>query len=762
MRSTRRSLHATILSLLLTPFGAAHSVRAEDDYADEYDVKARVVRVSLIKGEASLKRNGNSDWERARLNFPLVEGDTVSTDRDSRLEIQIDARNFVRLEANSILRIVTLRDEGVALSVVEGTASVRLAKFDRDHEYFEVDAPKVTMAAEKKGLYRIDVPREGRVRLTVRDGGRARIYSENSGFALRDGRAAELIVDGSNDGDWELLAAGQNDAWDSWVDDRERYLAQRMRHDSQYYDNYVWGAEDLDAYGNWAYVNDYGWIWRPHVTVINNYHNWAPYRHGSWTWCPPYGWTWVGYEPWGWAPYHYGRWVYYDNYWAWCPRSQYYRNRSWWRPALVAFHISFGNHISWYPLSYHHRDPRSRHYGAQDRLRPLRRDELANLRRVNPAYLRAVTGVSAKDFGADSGKLRAADEVSARRVMSGEPLRGDLPVRPGNAISDRGGSGERSERVTVARPARVAPAVELPGRSTGAAVRTPGVALDNELRRSRVFNGRDPRPQIPVENTAPGVIERATEARPTGAVARPARPVRVPEDRGDEINRGREGSDNSNERLTRPIQTSPRQEVPAAPDTIETAPRERRPISAPSRPSAVDNGTPAESPDRPERTERPERIEPRSDRPTRPQRNEDPVDRPPVDRPSVDGPPVDRPIDRPERRERTESPAPRRSEPPTQRSEPAPHYEPPPQRSEPVRNEPSHRSEPPPQRSEPVRHDPPPRSEPPPQRSEPAPQRSEPPPQRSEPAPQRSEPAPQRSEPARPERDRPRDQRLNR
>ncbi len=185
MRSTRRSLHATILSLLLTPFAASHSVRAEDDYTEEYDVKARVVRVSLIKGEVSIKRNGNSDWERAQLNFPLVEGDTVSTDRDSRLEIQIDARNFVRLEANSILRIVTLRDEGVALSVVEGTVSVRLAKLDRDHEYFEVDAPKVTLAAEKKGLYRIDVPRDGRVRLTARDGGRARIYSETSGVARR-------------------------------------------------------------------------------------------------------------------------------------------------------------------------------------------------------------------------------------------------------------------------------------------------------------------------------------------------------------------------------------------------------------------------------------------------------------------------------------------------------------------------------------------------------------------------------------------------
>jgi hypothetical protein len=475
MRSTRRSLDATILSLLLMLFATASSVRAEDDYADEYVEKARVVRISLIRGEANLKRNGNSEWERARLNFPLVEGDTVSTDRESRLEIQIDARNFVRLESNSILRIVTLRDEGVALSVVEGTVSVRLARFDRDREYFEIDAPKSTMAAEKTGLYRIDVARDGRVRLTARDGGRARIYSETSGFSLRDGRTAELIVEGAEAGDWELLAAGPRDSWDSWVDDRERYLAQRMRYDNKYYDDYVWGAEDLDAYGTWAYVKDYGWIWRPHAAIINNYHDWVPYRHGYWTWCPPYGWTWVGYEPWGWAPYHYGRWVYYNNYWAWCPRSQYYRHRSWWRPALVAFHISFGDHISWYPLSYHHRDPRSRHYRDRDRLTPLRERELANLRRINPAHLRAVTSARTSDFGSGAGRFQTADQTLARRVMSTEPVRGDLPLMPAR-ISGGGPSstvsGDSSGRMITSRPARVTPSVEVTDRQTGAAIRS--------------------------------------------------------------------------------------------------------------------------------------------------------------------------------------------------------------------------------------------------------------------------------------------------
>src|SRR5258705_10478240 len=201
MRSSR--LNASLLLLILAVFSTTITARTADDDADEYDVKARVVRVSLVTGEVSLKRNGNTEWEPVRLNFPLVEGDTVSTDQDSRLELQIDARNFVRLGGRTVLRIVTLRDEGVALSVVEGTATVRLAKFDREDGYFEIDGPKTTFAAEKKWLYRIDVPREGRVGFTVRDGGSARIYSDTSGFALREGRSAERPSEEGNASAWE-------------------------------------------------------------------------------------------------------------------------------------------------------------------------------------------------------------------------------------------------------------------------------------------------------------------------------------------------------------------------------------------------------------------------------------------------------------------------------------------------------------------------------------------------------------------------------
>src|SRR5688572_6202717 len=524
-----RVFPATLLSLLLTLFATSTIALAADDTELEYDVTARVVRVSLIKGEVSVKRQGSSEWESAKVNLPLVEGDTIATGNGARAEIQIDARNFARLDSDSILKIVTLRTEGIALSLSRGTAAVRLARFDRDREYFEIDAPKTTVAAEKKGLYRLDVAPSGRVQITVRDEGRARIYSETSGFIVRDGQTATLDFSASEEGDWQFAQAPAKDGWDDWVTNREAYLAARLRYDDRvrYYDSDLWGAEELDAYGDWAYVNDYGWIWRPHVTVINNYHNWAPYRHGYWTWCPPYGWTWVGYEPWGWAPYHYGRWVYYNNYWAWCPRGPNHR-RSWWRPALVAFiRMGFGSSYCWYPLPYHYPDPRSRHYGRDERdnrLRSLRPDELARLRRVDPAYFRAVTSQPASQFGSPNARPQPASTELARRVVDMEPVRADLPVRPSGTLDRTDpATGDRQARNAVARPAPVSPSLQE--RPTGAAVRRPGVALDEELRRTRVLNGRE---LIRPANPSGGVSTGGSGESVTGAVMRQPRPVREP------------------------------------------------------------------------------------------------------------------------------------------------------------------------------------------------------------------------------------------
>ena len=68
---------------------------------------------------------------------------------------------------------------------------------------------------------------------------------------------------------------------------------------------------DLAPYGDWIYLDAYGWVWRPADAASPE---WRPYTDGLWVWTSSYGWYWQAYEPWGWAPFHYGRWTYYPAY----------------------------------------------------------------------------------------------------------------------------------------------------------------------------------------------------------------------------------------------------------------------------------------------------------------------------------------------------------------------------------------------------------------------------------------------------------------
>ncbi|MCA1634561.1 MAG: FecR domain-containing protein [Acidobacteria bacterium] len=712
---TGKPLFVALLSLLLIFLltGATTLAAEEDVKESEYEEKARVMRVTLLKGEVSLRRDGNVEWETAKINLPLVEGDTLATGRDSHMEIQVDARNFVRLGENSVLKVVTLRDEGVAVSLSEGTATLRLARFDPDREYFEIDAPKTTVAAEKRGLFRLDVSPEGVVRVTVRDDGRARIYSQTSGFVLRNNRTARLTYDAQGEGDWELSAASSSDGWDNWNDERERFLASRLRYEGRerYYDPEVWGAEELDVYGDWSYTPDYGYVWRPHVTVINNYPDWAPYRYGHWRWVAPYGWTWIPDEDWGWAPYHYGRWVYLNGYWCWAPRGYgYHYRRAWWRPALVAFvyiNTSYGHQVCWYPLRHGQRDPRGRWWSRQfDRLEPLRRNDLSNLRRSNPALLRAVSTLPAREFGAQHQRARSATADIAQRALSEEPVRGRLRVTPsdvervrapragapGSEGRDRraessstgtgAGSSDRRAGLNIARPAPIGPARSLPDRATGAAPRTPGAPLDAELRRTRVFNGREPRPQ---SNPSAGSNESGAAAEAgTGAVLRPSRPERRPSasSGGDGEGNGEPGAGASPSTRVRPTRPTERTEEPRSAPGEVLMPGARRPDGS----VRGNSDSPRVRPDRPnmDRTNSPEvfeRPEPRT-RPSGPESRAEPTER----REEAPAPRLERHIPREERApERTTAPSPReeRVAPPPREERPAPaREEPPAQREE--------------------------------------------------------------------------------
>ena len=98
----------------------------DDDETPE--VTARVARISFLRGDVQVRHADSQDWERATNNLPIVEGDEINADSNARLEVQFDSRNYLRLAENGYLKVTTLRDEGIALSLPNGFASTAFRK----------------------------------------------------------------------------------------------------------------------------------------------------------------------------------------------------------------------------------------------------------------------------------------------------------------------------------------------------------------------------------------------------------------------------------------------------------------------------------------------------------------------------------------------------------------------------------------------------------------------------------------------------------
>ncbi len=519
------------------PAAAINNAARDDDVPE---VTARVARISFIRGEARVRRSGGAEWEKAALNLPIVEGDEIATDGDARVEIQFGKDQHLRLAENSYLKIVNLKDAGIAVSLSLGTLNLRVTAFDKDKSFFEIDAPKTTMAVQRSGAYRVDAGKEGsaEVRVSAGSGGEARVYSDNAGFTLKNGRSTRIFIDGANAGEWETADASRfGDDFDTWSADRDSAIAKRLKdaYYDKYYDNDIYGADDLSDNGQWVYTKNYGYVWRPFPASIGRYADWSPYRYGHWRWIPPFGWTWVNDEPWGWATYHHGRWFYDDGYWNWSPYGYYRQTRSWWSPALVVINI-VNNNVCWYPIGYHHRN----RYRGWDRPRdpvidgretvgilgrvktPIRnpRTDPSDLSKRTPVDLEelpadrippgGVVTTDKKDFGTTTKGIRRAPMDIARSVLAkktDDPNGPDLPIYAD--VSRRIGRDISTERPDVDGSV-------FKGR-LGAEQRKSEKPMDNELRTTRIFGGRQPKD----ESVNPGDMTPVRESRKTGAVERP-------------------------------------------------------------------------------------------------------------------------------------------------------------------------------------------------------------------------------------------------
>ncbi len=359
--------HGTIVAAVFALIaGVGVWFYAKHETAVEAEALPNAARIQRVEGEVAYcddraNTDANSQWTAATANQPFSEGDRIYTRDKSRASLAFSGRNFARLDPNTSLDVVCLKDRRTQVAMRDGSAMFDVGYLE-PNELFEVATPNGAVDFDQPGLYNVGFNNNGGVIVSVLSG-LARVVGQQGSGEINKGEMMTLL--GQTAAEVALTRLNRQDAGYQ-VDDYYRYQYPNSYDgrysnydaylsDPNYYDPYqrnasykyassnIPGLNDLDAYGDWQNVSGYGYAWRPRVDT-----GWVPYQQGQWTNNYPYGPTWVSSEPWGYAPYHYGRWTNVSNQWYWIPDAV--NTTPSYAPALVAFVSLDANQTGWVPL----------------------------------------------------------------------------------------------------------------------------------------------------------------------------------------------------------------------------------------------------------------------------------------------------------------------------------------------------------------------------------------------------------------------------
>lgn len=308
------------------------------------DPPTTVARISAIEGPVSLSPQGGS-WIDAELNRPVIPGDSLWADANTRMELQLDAA-VLRIADGTALRLASLDNNAAQFELPQGRLYLHVFKFASNQTY-EVDTPNAVFTTSEPGSYLIEVDSEtNKTTVSVFEGTGSLYGQTGESVTLITPKTYVLI--GNDITQLQTMELIGGDDFISWCQSRDEKLEQAYAEPIAA--PKVVGYGDLNTYGTWTDDPDYGHIWSPSSVS----EDWAPYREGHWESIEPWGWTWIDDEPWGFAPYHYGRWLYVHGHWYWVPGPMDVEPV--YAPALVVF-IGSGDYmvadndfVAWFPL----------------------------------------------------------------------------------------------------------------------------------------------------------------------------------------------------------------------------------------------------------------------------------------------------------------------------------------------------------------------------------------------------------------------------
>jgi hypothetical protein len=566
---------------------------------NDQDPPSRVARLSFLEGSVSMQPGGSGDWGNAAKNRPVTIGDKIWVDKDGRAELEAGEAS-IHLGAMTALSFLNLDQNITQMRLAEGSINFRVREL-REGDTYEVDTPNAAFVVRQAGAFRIDVNENGDGTLVSVIRGEGEVTAGGKSYNVRPGELAEF--NGVDNVEYSTERAPEQDDLDRWAAERDR--REEHSQSAQYVGRDTVGYADLDDNGSWNDEPGYGHVWYPNEVAPG----WAPYSYGAWNYVGPWGWSWVGYEPWGFAPYHYGRWNYFGGRWGWCPGP--IGGYPVYGPAFVGFlggggfgfGVGFG--VGWFPLGFgeiYHPWYHYRAGGAYIRNINVHNTFIRNVNNINNANFHqnyayahntaAVTTTTRNGFVNGQAVNRGASHVTEASLRSAS-VTNHIAAAPTRA-SYAGATNARSNvarpsaniqnRAVVARTAPAAAASHMPVRTMSSTTTNgrPSTYAGN----SSVNNSRN-------QQSANRPASTQNNSRPDGNYNNNSANRSYTNNRPPSANTGRGYNDNSGNGSSRGY-SQPQQRGYSAPSRSYSAPSQSAPsrsYSAPSRSSYPHGGS---------------------------------------------------------------------------------------------------------------------------------------------------------------------------
>jgi hypothetical protein len=475
--------------------------------------------LSYVPPDVSLISKAEDDTA-ARINMPVLPGDSLVTGVGSRAEAVLADGNVVRVDGYTDLRFERMArtyeadDDRDLLFLARGTAAVEVREVTTRERALRLDTDDATILAASRGLFRVDAGRRGTEVYVL--SGKVEVQGRGGPALVRAGEYAYVSGDSEIEVD---VSASPRDRFARFVEERRDRTDRRetTRYVSSDF-TYDYDTASFDDYGSWSYVSAYGtYCWRPRVPA-----GWTPYSLGYWRWTPA-GMTWVSAEPWGWLPYHYGTWVY-DALrgWLWVPGAEY-------SPAWVYWNYT-PDWVGWCPIGYYATYYHHAHAvvgGPSPLIYPHLRGHVA-VGQIDP---RGWHYVAARRLGIRLDPARdivRGDRVSFRpgeiSVVASAPLRFERGSSPVASIQ------EAIRRIPITESGTPPGSVNEGLTAVLRRDRTLTPAAQDELRRTVVRAGQDPAyRQMPLESPRGADKSASADSWRQGVDRGPARGVSASE-----------------------------------------------------------------------------------------------------------------------------------------------------------------------------------------------------------------------------------------